>query len=195
MAARLPAWIFLLIALILMSIAQLPLMRVAVGIDPQISMPLSSMAMFMIGALMSGLSAMILLAGRQPKLTDYTNENADKRIVVALHASGLLLFTGIPFANFLVAYYLWNRFRHQSKDVDLAGIAVINFQITVFLYLLLSLFMIIAVLGLFTTPLLLIFYAVCVIIATLQAMRGKSFHYPTNISIIQGRSKSGSIKG
>lgn len=190
MAARLPAWIFLSIALILMAIAQLPLIRAALGIDTHISMPASSMAMFMIGALMSGLTAMILLAGRQPKLNHYTNENADKRMVVAIHASGLLLFSGIPFANFLVAYFLWNRFRHDSKGVDQAGIDAINFQITVFLYLLLSLFMIIAILGFFTTPLLLIFYGVCVIIATVQAIRGKLFQYPTNIPIIQGRSKT-----
>ena len=180
-----------MIALSLMGIAQYPLMRVAFGIDSQISMPASTMAMFMIGALMSGLTAMILLAGRQPKLTQYSGNNSNKLLVVAIHASGLLLFTGIPFANFLMAYYLWNRFRHQAKEVDDAGIEAINFQITIFLYLLLSLFMIFAVLGLITTPLLLLFYAVCVIIGSLYAINGKPFRYPGNIPIIQGRSKPG----
>jgi len=179
-----------MIALILMAIAQLPLMRVAVGVDTEIGMAPSTMAVFMIGALMSGLTAMILLAGRQPKLEHYANEDADKRIIIAIHASGLLLFSGIPFANFLSAYYLWNRFRHQSKDIDQAGMDAINFQITVFLYLLLSLFMIIVVLGFFTTPLLLIFYAVCVIVGTVQAMRGKRFNYPTNIPVIKGKSET-----
>ncbi len=188
MAARLPAWIFLMIALILMGVAQYPLMRVAFGIDTEISMPVSTMAMFMIGALMSGLTAMILLAGRQPKLAQYAGQDGNKLVVIAINASGLLLFTGIPFANFLVAYYLWNRFRHQAKDIDDAGIEAINFQITIFLYLLLSLFMIFAVLGLITTPLLLVFYALCVIIACIYAMYGKQFRYPTNIPIIQGRS-------
>ena len=191
MAARLPAWIFLSIALVLMGIAQLPLMRAAFGIDNQISMPPSTMAMFMVGALMSGLAAMILLAGRQPKLHHDAGEETRKNVIVAIHASGLLLFSGIPFANFLVAYYLWNRYRRESKGVDEAGIEAINFQITVFLYLLLSLFMIIMVLGLFTTPLLLIFYAVCVLYGTVKAWRGKAVRYPTNIPVIQGQSKAG----
>lgn len=197
MVKNLPAWFFLAIALVLNGIALLPLLRVVVGVDSEISLPFSTTVMFFIGGLMSGLTAMILLVRRMPKLhapavaamepNNATPRLESRRQTIAMHASGLLLYSGIPLLNFLVAYWLWGKVRHQSPALDALGQDVLNFQIAVYLYLLLSLFMVFALIGIVTTPLVLALHLLATLTAILFAFLGRSFSYPANIPIIQGR--------
>lgn len=188
MVDRLPAWIFLSIALLLIALALLPLMRVVVGVDQEIGMQFFSVVMFLIGGLMSGLTAMILLVRRQPKLNWPENvkaQTSDSSLL--LHSTGLLMFTGIPLLNFLTCYWFWVNRRQTSEAIDRIGQEVLNYQITMYLYLLLSLFIIFAGIGLITTPLLLSLHLIFTLIAMAMAAQGKHFNYPLNIPIIQGR--------
>ena len=193
MVKRLPAWLFLAIALILIGMALLPGMRVLVGVDQNIEIQFLSVIMLLIGGVMSGLTAMLLLVRRQPKIdwsrqTSTANQApATKSICLKLHSCGLLLFTGIPLLNFLVAYWLWLKHRTTGQSIDLAGQEVLNFQLSIYLYLLLSLFMVIAGIGIISTPLLLVFHLLMTLLAMFYEARGKSFEYPANIPIIQGR--------
>ncbi|NNC99465.1 MAG: DUF4870 domain-containing protein, partial [Gammaproteobacteria bacterium] len=100
---------------------------------------------------------------------------------------GLLIFSGIPLLNFLACYWLWVSYRQDSETLDRVGQEVLNFQISVYLYLLLSLFMVIAGIGIITTPLLLIYHLMMTLLALVYVARAKDFHYPANIPIIQGR--------
>lgn len=191
MANRLPAWPFLSIALILLGFAQYPLVRYGLGLDTVIVMPPSTMAMFMIGGLMCALCAMILMVRRQPAIIHDRRQKQDDFFTAGcIHASGLLIFSGIPLANFLLCYYLWIKYRTRSAVLDGAGREALNFQISIYLFLLLSTFMVFAVVGLVTTPLILLFHLLCVILAIVQSARGRSFSYPVNIPVIQGRSSS-----
>lgn len=104
-----------------------------------------------------------------------------------MHACGLLLFTGLPLINFLVCYWLWVSTRHRSEALDKGGREVLNYQITIYLYLLLSLFMVFAVIGIITTPLLVMMHLVFTLWALVLVVQGKHFKYPLNIPIIQGR--------
>lgn len=189
MTKSLPAWLFLTISLVLMGVAQLPLLRVAIGIDQTISIPFTTTVIIMIGGLMSGLTAMILLVRRanmHPKATNAAQrDNLKTRLFIA--ASGFLLYSGIPLLNFLVVYWLWIRHRHECDTIDLWGRDVLNFQITLYLYLLLSLFMVFAIIGIMTTPIILLLHLICTILSILFTLNGKSFHFPANIPIIQGR--------
>lgn len=193
MAKNLPVWIFLLAALVLIGSALMPVLRVAIGVDPSFQVAFSTVVMLLIGGLMSGLSAMILLVRRAPQLptAELSTENQKNpelnNKTTLMHASGLLLYTLIPLLNFLVAYWLWIKYRHQHPELNLVGQKVLNFQITIYLYLLLSLFMVFAFIGIFTTPLILAFHAIATVIASVAAFSGKEFNYPTNIPIIQGR--------
>lgn len=188
MADRLPAWLFLSISLILLGLAQFPLVRYVLGLDTIIVMPPTTMAMLAIGGLMSGLSAMILMVRRQPAITHYQHQDMPSSLTASrIHACGLLLFSGIPLANFLLGYYLWLKYRMYSAAIDQQGMEALNFQLSIYLYLLLSAFMVFVVVGLITTPLILLFYMICVVAAVIQTARGKSFRYPANIPIIQGR--------
>lgn len=192
MVDRLRAWIFLSISLVLVALAFLPLMRAMLGIDEKIGLPFFTVVMLLIGGLMSGLTAMILLVRRQPKLnwqnqsTERPAENIKSRLLL-MHACGLLLFTGLPLINFLVCYWLWVSTRHRSEALDKGGREVLNYQITIYLYLLLSLFMVFAVIGIITTPLLVMMHLVFTLWALVLVVQGKHFKYPLNIPIIQGR--------
>lgn len=187
MVSRLPAWLFMALALLIAGVALIPLVRFFLGIDSQISLSFSVTVMLLITALMSGLTAMLLLVRRQPilasKEVDIDNV-ASKSTLLAIHSSNLLLFTGIPLFNFLIAYWLWVKNRALHPDYDHAGRQVLNYQISMYLYLLLSLFLIIAVLGLLTTPALLAVQLLISIWALTMVMQGKRFNYPISIDII-----------
>lgn len=188
MIDRLPAWLFMSLAMTLIGIALVPIMRFIVGIDATIGIQPLTVVMLFIGGLMCGLSGMILLVRRQPKISHgsvVTGNN--KALLVKLHAAALLLFTGIPLANFLVCYWLWIRHRHKSEIIDSQGKEVLNFQITLYLYLLIAFFLALVIIGLFFIPILLLLHLVFTLFALFRVASGSAFQYPMNIPIIQGR--------
>ena len=192
MVNRLPSWFFLISSLILIGMALLPAMRVLFGVDQQIGMQFMSVVMLLIGGLMSGLTAMILLVRRQIKI-DWSKQTQSldgpfiKKTSLKLHASGLLLFVGVPLLNFLVAYWLWIKYRTRCEAIDKIGKEVLNFQITIYLYLLMSLFLVFAAIGVLTSPLILLFHLFATLLAIAKVTAGNTFLYPANIPIIQSR--------
>lgn len=184
MVNRLPSWIFLSLAMLLMGLALTPLVRVGLGIDSTVKMPFLTVVSLLIAGLMCGLTAMLLLVKRQPKLKNYLGDIKNRRSAAQLHASGLLLFTGIPLLNFLVCYYLWVSNRSKSAYLDYQGREAICFQVTIYLYLLMCLFMAYVIVGAFAIPLLLLFHLLATLAAVIITVRGKQFRYPANISII-----------
>ncbi len=192
MVNRLPAWVFLGSALLLIGLALMPVMRVLLGVDQKIGMQFMSVVMLLIGGLMSGLTAMILLVRRQLKIdwashTSTVNESEIKTISLQMHGSGLLLYIGIPLLNFLAAYWLWIKHRRSCEALDTIGKEVLNFQISIYLYLLMSLFLVFAAIGIITSPLILLLHLLVTIFALIKVGAGKSFLYPANIPIIQSR--------
>jgi len=188
MINRLPSWIFIALGLALLGIALLPLLRAALGIDAQIQMQFFTVVMMLIAGIMCGLSGMILMVRRQPKIkwTDDENANSTKENSnqILVHASGLLLFTGIPLANFLACYFIWVRTRHNSLETDTHGREAVCQQISFYLYGMLCLFMALLLIGVFALLILMLMHLVFTILACVKAKQGKLFRYPANISII-----------
>lgn len=184
MVNRLPSWLFIGLAMLLMGTALFPVVRVIIGIDERFIMQFWTVIMLLIAGLMCGLTGMLLLARRQPDSLKYQSQEIDHKTASQFHYCGLLLFTGIPLLNFLMCYALWVNNRHRSEFLDYQGREALCFQITIYLYLLLSLFMILAAIGLFTTPLLLLFHLIATVCAIITTAQGKSFRYPANITII-----------
>jgi len=184
MVNRLPSWLFMAIAMLLMGFALFPLLRVALGIDEQFEIEFWTVVFLLIAGLMCGLTGMLLLVRRQPDLLSYKNDQMDHKTAAKIHATGLLLFTAIPLLNFFACYFLWIRNRHISQYIDYQGREAICFQITIYLYLLLGLFMTLAVIGIFAIPLLLFLHLIVTLVATAMAAQGEPFRYPANITII-----------
>ncbi len=187
MVNRLPAWVFIAFALGLIGLALLPIMRVVFAIDESIQVPFSSVVILLIGGVMCGLTGMLLLAKRQPELNYSATEvlsHKDRRAAAIMHASGLLIFTGLPLINFLLCYFFWVRNRHKSATLDQHGREAICQQITFYLYALMCLFMALVFVGVIGLLFLLIIQAAFSIIATIKALGGELFRYPANIAVI-----------
>jgi uncharacterized Tic20 family protein len=181
----------MLLGMIFMSIALVPVARVILGIDASIQISFTTLCMWMIAGLMSGLTGMILFVRREAAIpiTPKQNQNAGQSSTTSkkakLHACGLLLYSCIPFANFVAAYLLWSRYRTESAELDQAGKDVLNFQITIYLYLLLSLFLVFIAVGIISNFLILIFHLVTTIVGIIQASQGGTFKYPANIAVVK----------
>jgi len=169
-----------------MSFALFPVIRAVLGIDAQIEIQFLTVVSLLLAGLMCGLTAMLLLVKRQPDSLNYTQADTkpDHRNAAKLHATGLLLFTGIPLANFLVCFYLWVNYRRRSVYLDYQGREAICFQITIYLYLMISLLMAYAIIGVFAIPLVLLFHLIATLVAIFYALVGKAFRYPANITVI-----------
>ena len=184
MVDRLQSWVFISLAMVLMGFALFPVLRVLLGIDSEFEMQFLTVVMFLIAGVMCGLTGMLLLVRKQPELLQYQTQGEDLMIAAKMHASGLLFFTGVPLLNFLVCYFLWIKNRHRSAYLDYQGREAICFQISFYLYALLSLFMVFAVIGIITTPLLFVFHFIVTTFAIVMACQGRAFRYPANITII-----------
>lgn len=184
MINRLQSWIFILIGLTTMGWGMIPIVRVALGLDEKLTGSYIWSVSFMIGGLMCGLTAMLLMVRKQPLIKNYLNTDTDSRSAAKIHASGLLIFTGIPLANFLACYYLWISNRHKSAYLDSQGREAICFQISIYLYILMALFMAYIVIGALAIPLILLFHLLATVTAIVKALNNTAFRYPANINII-----------
>jgi uncharacterized Tic20 family protein len=184
MVNRLQSSIFILIAFFTMGWGMAPIVRVAFGLDMQLTGSFIWSISFLIGGLMCGLTAMLLMVRRQPSIKRYLSTDKSHVDAAKMHACGLLLLTGIPLANFLVCYYLWTKNRIKSEYLDYVGREIICFQISIYLYLLMALFLAFIIVGALAIPVIILLHTCATIVAIITAMNGKVFHYPANISII-----------
>ena len=187
MVNRLQSWIFIFFALTFMGWGMIPIVRAILGLDEKLTGSYIWSVSFIIGGLMCGLTAMLLMVRKQPKINHYHNSAETNDVITAakIHASGLLIFTGIPLMNFLVCYFLWLRSRGRSEYLDYQGREAICFQISIYLYLLMCLFMAYIIIGAFAVPLILLFHLIATLTAISQTLGDKRYNYPANISIIE----------
>lgn len=161
-----------------------PIVRVAFGLDQQLTGSFIWSISFLIGGLMCGLTAMLLMVRKQPLITRYLGNQPDHKTAAYMHASGLLLLTGIPLANFLVCYFLWTKNRAKSEYLDYVGREIICFQISVYLYLLMCLFLAFIIVGGLAIPIIVLLHSIATVTGIATAVKGKVFIYPANIAII-----------
>lgn len=188
MVNRLQSWIFIVVALITMGWGMIPVVRFVFGLDTQLAGSYIWSISFIIGGLMCGLTAMLMMVRKQPLIKTYlsdTSQTNDTYTAAKLHATGLLIFTGVPLMNFLVCYFLWLRTRGRSEYLDFQGREAICFQISIYLYLLMCLFMAYIIIGAFVVPLILLFHLLATLSAIFSTLNGELFRYPANIEIIK----------
>ena len=187
--ARIPAVYFIFLGACLMGAGWVPILRTMLSLQQE-TLSLATIITIItiwIAGLMSGLTGMILIARKEAhtKIKKDNNLQNENKIAGLCHLAGLLFYVGIPFANYLVCFLLWQRYRQHSSFVEQHGIQAVNFQITHALYLLLSLFLTFAFgFGIILAGLLSIFHILVTIVATIAALQTKPFSYPANIKII-----------
>ena len=97
------------------------------------------------------------------------------------------IFSGtvIPFGNLLVPLVLWLIKKDEMEFVDDQGKEILNFQISITIYLILSIFLIILLIGIPMVIGLFIFNFICTIIGAIKANDGKYYRYPMTIQFIK----------
>ena len=96
-------------------------------------------------------------------------------------------FTGLifPFGNFLAPLIIWLIKKEELPFVEDQGKEVLNFQISMTIYLLISLILCFIFIGIPIVIGLVIFGFIITIIAAISANDGKVYRYPMNLRLIK----------
>ena len=96
-------------------------------------------------------------------------------------------FAGLifPFGNFLAPLIIWLVKKEELPFVEDQGKEVLNFQISMTIYLLISGMLCIILIGIPIIIGLVIFCFIITIIAAISANDGKSYRYPINLRLIK----------
>jgi len=104
--------------------------------------------------------------------------------VLGSHIGTLIGYT-IAFGNFLVPLFIWLAKKDASETIAIHAKASLNFQLSMALYLIISAFFAFLLIGI---PFLLIIPLVnliCVILATIDADKGRLYRYPLTINFVK----------
>ncbi len=101
------------------------------------------------------------------------------------HLTALAGFVGIPFGNIIGPLVVWLLKKGDYPFVDGQGKESLNFQISVTIYGIVAALLIFVVIGIFLLIGLVIADLVLVIIASVKASSGESYHYPLTIRFIK----------
>ena len=99
----------------------------------------------------------------------------------------LLALTGyaVPFGNVLGPLVLWLWKREENADVNEHGKESLNFQISMTIYTLVAAATVFIVIGFVLVPIVLIVNLVLIILASLDASKGKLYRYPFTIRFLK----------
>ncbi|MEM6424628.1 MAG: DUF4870 domain-containing protein [Cyanobacteria bacterium P01_D01_bin.128] len=100
------------------------------------------------------------------------------------HLSSLVGFI-IPFGNIIGPLIVWLVKKDEMPFVDEQGKESLNFQISVFIYAVISGILTLVVIGLLMLLALGIFWLVFAIIAGIKAGQGESYRYPLTIRLLK----------
>ena len=108
----------------------------------------------------------------------------DKQLLVLTHLSQLLDFvSGI--GGFIVPLILWLTKKNEIRDMDHHGKAILNFRISMFIYLLLCIPLILAFgLGIIGILVIVVFYLIFPIINAIKASNNQEPNYPFSIRFL-----------
>lgn len=124
-------------------------------------------------------------ASINPAASDEINKDA-KMWAMFCHLAGLALFTSIPFANIIGPLIIWLIKKDDYTFVNDQGKEALNFQISIAIYVLVSLvtlcfpplFALIALA-------LMVVNVVFIIIASIESNKGTAYRYPLSLRLVK----------
>ena len=100
------------------------------------------------------------------------------------HLSALVGFA-IPFGNIIAPLIIWTLKKDEYPHVNDQGKEAINFQLSITVYILISVILVFVVIGIPLLIILGIFSLIMTVIAALNANDGKKYRYPFTIRFIK----------
>ncbi|PID59680.1 MAG: orotate phosphoribosyltransferase [Ignavibacteriae bacterium] len=113
---------------------------------------------------------------------EYSNE--EKSWALAAHLSALAGFV-IPFGNIFGPLLIWIIKREEFPFVADQGKEALNFQISITIYVLVSLVLILLLIGIVLLIVIAVFALIMSIIAAINAYDGKAYRYPLTIRFLK----------
>ena len=112
-------------------------------------------------------------------------DNKDENMwAMFCHLSGLFGFV-IPFGNVIAPLIIWTLKKDEYPHVDDQGKEALNFQISITVYILLSVLLIFVVIGIPLLIILGLFSVIMTVIGAINANDGKKYRYPFTIKFIK----------
>jgi uncharacterized Tic20 family protein len=90
-----------------------------------------------------------------------------------------------PFGSIIGPLICWLTRKDESLWVDRNGKSSLNFELSILLYLVLSIPLCIIIVGIPIVIFLVILKVICIIIASVRASKGEEFKYPITIPFVQ----------
>lgn len=108
----------------------------------------------------------------------------EKQWALICHLSGLSGYL-IPFGNIIIPIIIWSMKKQDMPMVDEHGKEVINFQISITIWILLSGLLIILLVGIPMLIVLVLLQVILVIVGALKADNGELYKYPLTVRFIK----------
>lgn len=108
----------------------------------------------------------------------------ERQWALICHLSALSGYV-IPFGNLIVPIIIWSMKKEEMPMVDRHGKEVINFQISMTIWIIVSAFLIFLLIGIPLLIILAILQVVFVIIGAIKADNGELYKYPMTIQFIK----------
>ncbi|MCC5839791.1 MAG: DUF4870 domain-containing protein [Opitutales bacterium] len=91
----------------------------------------------------------------------------------------------IPFGSIVGPLVFWMLKRDQYEFVNQEGREALNFSISMLIYVVVASLLIFVGIGLILLPILVLFWLIMIIVATIKSSAGESYRYPLNIRLIK----------
>jgi uncharacterized protein len=113
----------------------------------------------------------------------YYSSNDERTMATLCHVSSLAMLI-IPFGNILGPLVVWLWKKDEYSEVERQGKDVLNFQISMLLYMLISALLIVMVVGILLILALGVANIIVTIIAIIKTSNGERFTYPFAFKIL-----------
>ncbi len=120
----------------------------------------------------------------EPPMPVSSAATQERNWATGLHFCALSIYVGIPLGNIIAPLVIWLMKKDSMPSVDVAGKAVLNFNISVAIYFLVAIPFVFILIGIPLLIALIAFHVVFTILAGLAANRGDAFTYPLAIRFI-----------
>lgn len=101
------------------------------------------------------------------------------------HLSAFAFFILPAFGNIIAPLVIWLIKKQEMPFVDDQGKESLNFQISIWIYMIASAILILIVVGMVLLPAVFIFWFIETIIASVKASNGEAYRYPLTIRFIK----------
>lgn len=108
--------------------------------------------------------------------------DSSKTWAAMTHLSAFAMFVGVP--SVVGPLVMWLIKKDEDQYADLHGREAINFNLSFLIYGIASAVLIIALVGLFLLPAVLVAWFALVIVATMKASNGEFYRYPLTIRFL-----------